>query len=88
MIGIVVVHDVQRLLFVECNNSSIPRETASQHQSLQAYQKRPKLSDDLINYALYHLSIGFEGMGHWESEALISNFSLRGTTDRLNAGLK
>ena len=30
-------------------------------------------------YSIYNLSIGFEGMGHWETEAEISGLSLTGT---------
>lgn len=47
----------------------------------QAREKQPKLSADLNDYALYNFSIGFEGMGHWETEALISGLSLSGFSD-------
>lgn len=46
----------------------------------QAREKQPELSADLESYALYNFSIGFEGMGHWEAEALISNLALSGNS--------
>jgi hypothetical protein len=42
-------------------------------------EKQPGLSADIDDYAIYNFSIGFEGMGHWESTAEISNLSLIGT---------
>lgn len=44
----------------------------------QGTEKQPKLSVDLEDYAIYNFSIGFEGMGHWETEAEISILSLTG----------
>ena len=41
--------------------------------------KQPTLSTDPDDYAIYNFSIGFEGMGHWASEATISNLRLAGT---------
>lgn len=42
-------------------------------------EKQPELSANLGRYAIYNFSIGFEGMGHWETEAEISGLSLEGT---------
>ena len=42
-------------------------------------EKQPALSADVDDYAIYNFSIGFEGMGHWETTAQISNLSLTGT---------
>ena len=47
----------------------------------QGREQQPKLSANLNDYAIYNFSIGFEGMGHWESEALISELSLIGLAD-------
>ena len=44
----------------------------------QAQEKQPELSAELEDYALYNFSIGFEGMGHWVSEATLSNLFLKG----------
>ena len=44
----------------------------------QGHEKQPKLSADPEQYAIYNFSIGFEGMGHWETEAEISGLSLTG----------
>ena len=44
----------------------------------QAREKQPHLSANVDDYALYNFSIGFEGMGHWESEATLSGLSLTG----------
>lgn len=44
----------------------------------QGREKQPALSANPDDYALYNFSIGFEGMGHWESEATISNLSCLG----------
>ena len=44
----------------------------------QGREKQPELSANLDQYAIYNFSIGFEGMGHWESEAEISGLSLTG----------
>ena len=41
-------------------------------------EKQPELSANLNEYAIYNFSIGFEGMGHWETEAEISDLSLVG----------
>lgn len=46
----------------------------------QGHEKQPELSVELHNYAIYNFSIGFEGMGHWETEAEISDLSLTGIT--------
>ena len=42
-------------------------------------EKQPELSGNPDEYAIYNFSIGFEGMGHWETEAEISDLSLDGT---------
>ena len=44
----------------------------------QGREKQPELSANLNEYAIYNFSIGFEGMGHWETEADISRLSLTG----------
>ena len=44
----------------------------------QAREKQPHLSANVDDYALYNFSIGFEGMGHWESEATLSGLSFTG----------
>ena len=44
----------------------------------RAEEKQPELSAELEDYALYNFSIGFEGMGHWASEATLSSLSLEG----------
>ena len=46
-------------------------------------EKQPELSSDVDDYAIYNFSIGFEGMGHWETEAEISGLSLAGTPREL-----
>jgi hypothetical protein len=43
--------------------------------------KQPALSSKLEDYAIYNFSIGFEGMGHWESVAEISNLSFHGVKE-------
>lgn len=45
----------------------------------QGREKQPTLSAKIEDYAIYNFSIGFEGMGHWETEAEISDLSLTGT---------
>jgi hypothetical protein len=42
----------------------------------QAQTKKPALSTDLNDYVLANFSIGFEGMGHWETECEISALNL------------
>jgi len=42
-------------------------------------EKQPALSANVDDYAIYNFSIGFEGMGHWETMAEISDLSLIGT---------
>jgi hypothetical protein len=44
-------------------------------------EKEPDLSSDVNQYAIYNFSVGFEGMGHWETEAEISELSLVGITE-------
>ena len=44
----------------------------------QGREKQPELSASIEQYAIYNFSIGFEGMGHWETEAEISGLSLKG----------
>ena len=41
-------------------------------------EKQPGLSADPEQYAIYNFSIGFEGIGHWKTEAEISVLSLTG----------
>ena len=41
-------------------------------------EKQPDLSTSVDDYAIYNFSIGFEGMGHWESDAELSDLSLTG----------
>lgn len=48
----------------------------------QGQQKQPELSAKLEDYAIYNFSIGFEGMGHWKSEATISDLRLIGIPAR------
>jgi hypothetical protein len=43
-----------------------------------ARQHQPAISDGVDDYLLGNFSIGFEGMGHWESECTISGLSLTG----------
>ena len=45
-------------------------------------EKQPALSANVDDYAIYNFSIGFEGMGHWETTAEISNMSLMGTAGK------
>ena len=35
----------------------------------QVREVQPELSAKVDDYAIYNFSIGFEGMGHWETEA-------------------
>ncbi len=44
----------------------------------QGNEEQPSLSAKPEDYALYNFSIGFEGMGHWASEATISDLELVG----------
>lgn len=46
----------------------------------QAHEKQPALSTDPDDFTLSNFSIGFEGMGHWETECEISSLSLTGQT--------
>lgn len=50
-------------------------------------EKQPELSASVDEYAIYNFSIGFEGMGHWETEAEISGLSLMGkkVQERINS---
>lgn len=48
----------------------------------QGQEKQPELSAELDDYAIYNFSIGFEGMGHWKSEATISGLGLIGLRPR------
>lgn len=48
----------------------------------QGREKQPELSANIDEYAIYNFSIGFEGMGHWETEAEISGLSLMGKQSR------
>ncbi len=41
-------------------------------------EKQPELSAEPDDYAIYNFSIGFEGMGHWETEAELSQLSFAG----------
>ncbi|MEM7009839.1 MAG: alginate lyase family protein, partial [Verrucomicrobiota bacterium] len=44
----------------------------------QGREVQPELSANIDDYAIYNFSIGFEGMGHWQTEAEISGISLLG----------
>jgi hypothetical protein len=44
----------------------------------QGNKKQPALSTNPDKYAIYNFSIGFEGMGHWASEATISDLRFVG----------
>lgn len=45
-------------------------------------EKQPSLSAKPDDYAIYNFSIGFEGMGHWETEAELSKLSLTGVRSK------
>jgi len=51
----------------------------------QGRERQPQLAADPDQYAIYNFSIGFEGMGHWQTSAEISNLSLMGQR-RLGGG--
>jgi len=59
---------------------TVTRELRSMiHEALkQAHEKQPALSTDPDDFCLANFSIGLEGMGHWETECLISALSLQG----------
>lgn len=44
----------------------------------QANEKQPSLSTDPDDFTLSNFSIGLEGMGHWQTECVISNLSFEG----------
>lgn len=44
----------------------------------QAHEKQPTLSTDPDDFNLSNFSIGWEGMGHWQTECVISGLSLTG----------
>ncbi len=47
----------------------------------QAREKQPALSARPSDYAIYNFSIGFEGMGHWKTEATISDLFFNGVSE-------
>lgn len=47
-------------------------------------EEQPALSANVDDYAIYNFSIGFEGMGHWETTAEVSDLSLLGAARSTN----